>query len=206
MNDSLKIKEKVKERYGKIALEGGSCCVPLIGMGEGEGGSGGCCTGSNKIVLQPLQSQSPVQVAELVGYDSKKLRSIPETSILGVGCGAPTKFAFIKEGDTVVDLGSGAGIDVVKDSGRVIGIDMTDEMLEKARHNAADNGYEPMSAGTKPISQINPLAIQVMNEIGIDISKQKPKDLSEDLMKNSDRSSIWDVWTRISVRPCSFLM
>ena len=77
----------------------------------------------------------------------KELSSIPEASILGAGCGTPTKFAFIKEGDTVVDLGSGAGIDVflaaniVKGSGRVIGIDMTDEMLEKAKKNAADNGY-----------------------------------------------------------------
>jgi arsenite methyltransferase len=147
MNDSLKIKEKVKERYGKIALIGGSCCAPSIG-GERKGeGGGGCCTGSYKTVLQPLQSQSPEQVAELVGYDSKELRSIPEASILGVGCGTPTKFAFIKEGDTVVDLGSGAGIDVflaanvVKDSGRVIGIDMTDEMLQKSRKNAAENGY-----------------------------------------------------------------
>jgi arsenate reductase len=51
----------------------------------------------------------------------------------------------------------------------------------------APEGYEPLSAGTKPISQVNPLAIQVMNEIGIDISKQKPKDLSEDMMRNSDK-------------------
>jgi arsenite methyltransferase len=65
MTDSLKIKEKVKERYGKIALIGGSCCAPSVGTREEE--SGGCCTGSNKTVLQPLQSQSPEQVAELVG-------------------------------------------------------------------------------------------------------------------------------------------
>ena len=62
--------------------------------------------------------------------------------MLGVGCGNPTRFADIKEGDTVVDLGSGAGIDVflaaniVKESGKVIGIDMTDNMLNKARENA----------------------------------------------------------------------
>jgi arsenite methyltransferase len=147
MNDSVDIKEKVKERYGKIALTGGSCCASSVGGGrEGEDGEGGC-SGSNRIILQPLQSQSPEQVAKLVGYDPKELKSIPEASILGVGCGTPTKFAFIKEGDTVVDLGSGAGIDVylaanvVKDSGRVIGIDMTDEMLQKSRKNAAENGY-----------------------------------------------------------------
>jgi arsenite methyltransferase len=145
MDDSLKIKEKVKERYGKIALTGGPCCAPSVGSGrEDESEGRGCCTGSNKTVVQPLRSQSLAQVAEMVGYDSKELKSIPEASILGVGCGTPTKFAFIKEGDTVVDLGSGAGIDVflaanlVKNSGRVIGIDMTDEMLQKARKNAAE--------------------------------------------------------------------
>jgi arsenite methyltransferase len=135
MTDSLNIKEKVKERYGKIALTGDSCCAPSISI------EGACCAGG----LQP--SQSAAQVAELVGYDAKELKSIPEKSILGAGCGTPTKFVFIKESDTVVDLGSGAGIDVflaaniVKGSGRVIGIDMTDEMLQKGRKNAADHGY-----------------------------------------------------------------
>ena len=81
----------------------------------------------------------------LIGYNAKE--SIPEASVLGVGCGAPTKFAGIKEGEIVVDLGSGAGIDVflsankVGKSGKVIGVDMTDEMLEKAKKNAKDNGY-----------------------------------------------------------------
>jgi arsenite methyltransferase len=75
------------------------------------------------------------------------LESIPESSILGVGWGAPVNFADIHEGEVVADIGSGGGIDVflsankVKDSGRVIGIDMTDEMLEKARNIAKQNGY-----------------------------------------------------------------
>lgn len=142
MSNSLKIKEKVKERYGKVALAGNSCCSPSGGVDE-TGIGGGCCTGSN--ILQTLQS--PEQISKLVGYDSKELKAIPKASILGAGCGTPTKFAYIKEGDIVVDLGSGAGIDVflaaniVKGSGRVIGIDMTDEMLEKSRKNAANNGY-----------------------------------------------------------------
>jgi hypothetical protein len=105
MADSQKIKEKVKERYAKVALTGDSCCGPL-----GSAESGGCCSGNNNVVLQPPQSAA--QLAGLLGYDTKELKSIPEASILGAGCGTPTKFAFIKEGDTVVDLGSGAGIDV----------------------------------------------------------------------------------------------
>ena len=85
------------------------------------------------------QGSSPIEAATVIGYDTKELESIPKPSILGVGCGAPVNYAKIREGETVVDLGSGAGIDVflsanrVKESGKVIGIDMTDEMLEKAR-------------------------------------------------------------------------
>ena len=84
---------------------------------------------------------------QAIGYDTKDLESIPESSMLGVGCGAPINFADIRQGEIVVDLGSGAGIDVflsankVGKSGKVIGIDMTDEMLEKASKNAKDNGY-----------------------------------------------------------------
>ena len=128
------IKEKVKERYAKIALTGNSdcCCMP-----------GECCSDENNT----NNHHSTVESARLTGYDAKDIESIPQASVLGVGCGAPTKFAEIREGETVVDLGSGAGIDVflaankVGKSGKVIGVDMTDEMLEKARKNAKDNGY-----------------------------------------------------------------
>ena len=106
MVNSLTIKEKVKERYGKVPLTGDSCCSPSVNFEE----RGGWFSTKNNTVLQPLKSAA--QASELVGYESKELESIPETSILGAGCGTPTKFVFIKEGDTVVDLGSGAGIDV----------------------------------------------------------------------------------------------
>ena len=94
-----------------------------------------------------VTTYSPVQIAKNIGYDTKELESIPESSILGVGCGAPVNFADIHEGEVVVDIGSGGGIDVflsakkVKDSGKVIGIDMTNEMLEKAQNIAKQNGY-----------------------------------------------------------------
>ena len=121
------IKEKVKERYGKIALTGNSdcCCMP-----------GECST-----------NDSVIDATKIIGYDPKELESIPQESILGVGCGAPIKFAELQEGETILDLGSGAGIDAflsankVSKSGKVIGIDMTDEMLEKARTNAHNGNY-----------------------------------------------------------------
>jgi arsenite methyltransferase len=126
------IKEKVKERYGKIALTGNNsdCC---------------CCSIAEEEHCD--KNSTPMQSVKAIGYDVKDIESIPQNSILGVGCGVPTKFADIKQGEIVVDLGSGAGIDVflaanrVGGSGKVIGIDMTDEMLEKARKNANDNGY-----------------------------------------------------------------
>lgn len=122
------LKAKIKERYGKIALEGNSesCCSPE------------CCSSTEA---------SPQMSSVAVGYDGIALESIPKSSILGLGCGAPINFANLKTGDVVVDLGSGAGIDAflasreVKGHGKVIGIDFTDEMLHKAISAAKENGF-----------------------------------------------------------------
>src|SRR5574337_870025 len=90
---------------------------------------------------------SLIDASKIIGYDQEELKSIPEDAILGVGCGAPIKFANLKDGETVVDLGSGAGIDAflsankVSKSDKVIGINMTDEMLDKARKNAKEGNY-----------------------------------------------------------------
>ena len=123
------LKNKIKERYGRIAINGNSDC---------------CCTPQecNTVEFNPKLSSISI------GYSDKDLESIPESSILGVGCGAPLNFADLKEGDTVLDLGSGAGIDaflaskLVKQGGKVIGIDFTREMLIKAKKAAVDNGFK----------------------------------------------------------------
>lgn len=120
------IKQMIRKNYGKIALETsqGVCCAP------------GCCS-----------TPAPAKAAAGVGYDVEELGSVPEASVLGVGCGAPVKFAALRKGELVIDLGSGAGIDVflsankVGSSGMVIGIDMTEEMLERAERNAKRGGY-----------------------------------------------------------------
>ena len=97
-------------------------------------------------------SASTVQIAKNIGYNPKDLEAVPESSILGVGCGTPVNFADIKEGEVVVDIGSGGGIDVllsankVKDSGKVIVIDMTDEMLEKITQNKDLDAWNSKSA------------------------------------------------------------
>ena len=135
MSKQSNIKNKIQEQYGKIALADGSlsCCSS----------SGGCCGTSETTVVA-----SPIESSKTVGYDQNNLNSVPESSILGLGCGNPSTFAHLKEGDVVVDLGSGAGIDafisanIVKDKGKVIGVDITDAMLDKARKNAEINGYQ----------------------------------------------------------------
>ena len=124
------IKEKIKENYRKIALNGNfnSCC----------GSQNVCCN---------IENMSKEQLLAIIGYNETELKSIPEESNLGLGCGAPLNFAELKKGEIVVDLGSGAGIDVflaskiVDNEGKIIGIDMTDEMLEKARKVSDENNF-----------------------------------------------------------------
>jgi arsenite methyltransferase len=148
VDKQLQLKEKIKEQYGKIALDGNSnsCCMP----------SSDCCS-TSEIILSPFNSSKEI------GYESDKLNSIPESSVLGVGCGNPTRFADLKVGNVVVDLGSGAGIDVflaaniVKEGGKVIGIDMTENMLNKARENAEKHGYKNVEFRQGDIEQRIPV-------------------------------------------------
>jgi len=122
-NDQRKI---VRERYGKIASGGSSCCGPSVS----------CCG-----------SDSAKEISGAMGYSEEDMDKVPEGSNLGLGCGNPLAFSSIKEGDTVLDLGSGAGFDCfiaskrVGDDGKVIGVDMTAEMLGTARKKAEDGGY-----------------------------------------------------------------
>ena len=123
------LKKEIKKNYGKIALQGNlsnTCCSP-------------------QQICYDTNNSSNEQVSSIIGYNTTELKSIPEESILGLGCGAPLNFTDIKTGEILVDLGSGAGIDaflaskLVGAEGKVIGIDMTDEMLEKARKIALNN-------------------------------------------------------------------
>ncbi len=117
------VREKVRERYGNVAKRTAS--------------GGGCCGSSS----------AEAEISQAVGYSAAELGAIPAEANLGVGCGNPTATAEIRPGDTVLDLGSGAGIDcflaanATGPEGRVIGVDMTDEMLERARANAERAGY-----------------------------------------------------------------
>jgi SAM-dependent methyltransferase len=123
--DDKEVRKAVRSRYGSIARKGGSCCS-----------SSSCCSSDEA---------APMTVA--IGYSADDLGAVPEGSNLGLGCGNPIAIAGLKEGETVLDLGSGAGFDCflaarkVGAKGKVIGVDMTHEMLERARENARKGGY-----------------------------------------------------------------
>ena len=117
------IRKLVREGYAKRVKEkGSSCCGP----------TSACCGGGNLTQT----------VSKAIGYTEEELTSVPEGSNLGLGCGNPVALASLVEGETVLDLGSGAGFDCflaanrVGERGKVIGVDMTPEMIEKARENA----------------------------------------------------------------------
>jgi SAM-dependent methyltransferase len=129
--DDAQIKELVRARYGGIAsmADEAGCCAPAVSS---------CCSSDAPV--------SPHDKARRMGYSEAELAMVPEGSNLGLGCGNPQAIAAMRPGETVVDLGSGAGFDCflaaqrVGAAGHVIGVDMTHEMLKKARVNAAAIG------------------------------------------------------------------
>ncbi len=123
------VRQAVRSRYGQIATSPGCGCGPSTSS---------CCGGGTAI--------TPSQIAQLLGYSSKDFAGLPEGANMGLGCGNPKAIAALKSGETVLDLGSGGGFDCflaareVGPTGRVIGVDMTPEMVSKARANAAQAG------------------------------------------------------------------
>ena len=121
------IKKVVREGYARIAKQGSPCCAP----------ADSCCGGAD--LAQ--------KISKNVGYTEEEIKAVPEGANLGLGCGNPLAFASLKEGEVVLDLGSGGGLDsflaanIVGKTGRVIGVDMTPEMIERARENARKGNY-----------------------------------------------------------------
>jgi len=120
--DSETVRQTIREGYGKIAQTSGTCC-----------GSNVSCCGSDEATSTALARQ--------VGYAPEDLSDLPDGANMGLSCGNPNALASLNQGEAVLDLGSGGGFDVfiagrkVGATGRVIGVDMTAEMLQKARKN-----------------------------------------------------------------------
>jgi len=161
-----KIRKMVREGYADIAKTSSSCCDP-------DRSASPCCS--------PATAED---ISKKIGYNESDLASVPEGANLGLGCGNPTAFASLREGETVLDLGSGAGFDCflaankVGPTGRVIGVDMTPDMLEKARENARKGNYENVEFRLGEIENLpasdNSIDVIISNCV-INLSPDKPR-------------------------------
>lgn len=182
MNSNEEIKEIVKQKYAEIALQNqdtnaSSCC-----------GSGGCST----------------EVYNIMTDDYDHLEGYNPDADLKLGCGLPTEFAKIKKGDYVVDLGSGAGNDCfvaraeTGESGKVVGIDFTPEMIEKARNNADKLGFNNVEFRLGDIENIplmSNVADVVVSNCVMNLVPNKPKAFAEvqRILKPTGHFSISDI-------------
>jgi arsenite methyltransferase len=183
MKNPTDIKKIVKKEYGQIAKTAGQC------------GGGSCCCNSNMTV----QKQSGE-----MGYSEDEMTAVPDGSNLGLGCGNPTAIASLKEGDVVLDLGSGAGFDVflaakkIGPTGKAIGVDMTDEMLNKANDNAKKGGFTNVEFRKGDIENLpldnNSVDVVISNCV-INLAPDKAKVFSEiyRVLKTGGRLMVSDV-------------
>lgn len=163
---SGEVKRAVRDRYARVVTESTGCCEPS------------CCG----------DGASADEMSRTIGYTAEQLAGLPADANLGLGCGNPTAIADLKPGQTVLDLGSGAGIDCflaarqVGETGRVIGVDMTPEMLERARANAESGGYGNVEFRLGEIEHL-PVADEsidvIISNCVLNLSDQKPQVLAE---------------------------
>jgi len=129
------VTQQVRTRYASVAKQSGGCNC------SGNKTNASLCCGSSN-------TATAADISKNAGYSENDLNSVPEGANLGLGCGNPVALASLKKGETVLDLGSGAGFDCflvadrVGSKGKVIGVDMTPEMLERARENARKGDYK----------------------------------------------------------------
>jgi SAM-dependent methyltransferase len=165
------IKKMVREGYGAIAAGGSPCCISA---------EPSCCAPAASSCCRPGPAED---ISSKIGYSEEELSSVPGEADLGLGCGNPVALASLREGETVLDLGSGAGLDCflaanrVGEKGKVIGVDMTPEMLQRARENARKGGYANVEFRLGEIENLpvadNSVDVVISNCV-INLSPDKP--------------------------------